>query len=81
MSERIVPGIKYLFQQINEINPAIRFDFRNHSPYFPTYVTGIVDTFPIIMEKSGPGSCKPSVYSGKYKDFALKFMLTIDFFG
>jgi len=51
VTEEVIPGLQYLYFNLKEIHPDVRFSEFNHTPHFSRYVTAIVDTFPVIVEK------------------------------
>jgi len=53
----------------------------NHCHYFPYYVTGIVDTFPVYVEMPENTDARLCLYNGKYKYCIYKFMMGMDLLG
>ena len=47
LNYKIIPAISYLAQVMNEIHWEDRLSPYNHTPHFPLWFVGAVDTFPL----------------------------------
>lgn len=81
ISNYILPSLRYLSEVIDEVNWEDRLDFDNHSFYFDKYVTSMVDTMPIFINKSIGSDVARATYNGRYKENLYKVQVVVDFKG
>jgi len=78
---KIIPTLSLLANQLNEIHWNDRLNFSNHTPIFPLYFTGMVDTVPIVISQPTKFSHRRFFYNPKYKACVVKIQLVISFLG
>lgn len=81
ISRTVLPAIYYLGAVMEEINWNDRLDPYNHGEFFDKYVTCMVDTMPIFINKSCNSNIAMATYNGRYKENLFKVQVVIDFLG
>lgn len=81
LQNKVIPTLHYLAGAINEIYWEDRLDPYNHTPDFPLYATGIVDTVPIYVLAPQNKVLNQSLYNPKYGGTIYKAQIGIDFLG
>lgn len=77
----VKPDLHFLSTTMNEIHWEDRLSPFNHGEYFPAFVTGMVDTFPVYVSQPEDGLLARSLYNPKYGGCIYKFQLGCDFLG
>lgn len=73
--------MEYLAARMQEIAWEDRLCEYNHTPHFPHSVTGIVDTFPVMVEKPLDNDMRQLLLNPKYGGCCYKFLCACDFLG
>lgn len=76
-----MPTLHHLAHTIDEIHWEDRLNPYNHTPDFPYYVTGIVDTVPVTVLQSVDHTLHHALNNPKYGHTVYKAQLSIDFLG
>lgn len=81
LHNKVLPTLHTLATGINEIHWEDRLDPYNHTPDFPYYVTGIVDTVPIVVLEPEDALLRHWLFNPKYGAPVYKAQIAIDFLG
>ncbi len=79
LHSKVLPLLSGLANTYNEIFWDDRLNEYNHTPYFPTNVTEIVDIVPIYVQQPASKILQHQLYNPKYEDNVYKLQLGIDF--
>ena len=78
---KVFPALCYLAKVINEIFWEDRLSPYNHTPHFPFWFTGIVDTFPLHVLQPHNSTLRRALFNPKYGGCVYKGQLGINFLG
>lgn len=81
LQHKLKPLMKYMHHNLQEIHWDDRLNEYNHTPHFPKYITGCVDTFPIRLEKPTNYRARKLLYNPKYGTTIVKVEMIVDFLG
>lgn len=81
LQETVLPHLITLANMINEIRWDDRLNPFNHTPDFPYLFTGMVDTFPIEVEKPEHRELRRALFTNKYGTTVYKVQLGVSFLG
>ena len=62
----VIPAIRYLAQVMNEIHWEDRLSPYNHTPHFPLWFVGAVDTFPLRVLTPVSSRLRKALFNPKY---------------
>ncbi len=77
----LIPALEIMYAVFDEIKWEDRLDPFNHAVHFPTRVTFMVDTYPVVVLEPVDSLYASCLYSGKYKATVFKFQACFDFLG
>ena len=81
LHSKVLPTLHILAQCLDEIHWEDRLDPFNHTPDFPLYVTGIVDTVPVYVLAPQDSTLNHWLYNPKYGGTIYKAQIGTDFMG
>lgn len=81
LNSKVMPLLHQMAEVVNEIHWDDRLNEFNHIPFYPSNITGIVDTLPIYVQQPVNSILSHMLYQPKYKNHVYKMQLGVDFLG
>lgn len=81
LEQRLKPIMHWMRLNMNEIHWNDRLNEYNHTPHFPHFITGIVDSFPIRVQKPKTSAFRRMLFNPKYGTTIMKVEMITDFLG